>query len=162
MSPEQLRVPPHSIEDRFLSRVDKTEYCWNWTGSLPKAGQGYGWFSLGRKSERAHRVAYKLFVGEIKSGLVVCHSCDNRRCVNPDHLFLGTPAENNIDRHKKGRSFIPIGEGHGNSKITDEIARNIRAEYETGDFLQRELGARYGISQAVVSKIVLGQAWKHI
>lgn len=144
-----------TLEEKFLAKVEKTDGCWLWRGSIPKTGDGYGWFSLGNRSERAHRVAHQVFVGPIPAGMLVCHTCDNRICVNPAHLFLGTAADNNKDRASKGRSSRRATR----RKIDFEIAQRIRAEWAAGGRLQREIGAAYGISQAVVSKIVLGQAW---
>lgn len=150
-----VAIPPHSLEAKFLSKVEKSDGCWLWRGSIPKSGDGYGWFSLGPRSERAHRVAHRLFMGPIPAGKLVCHTCDNRICVNPGHLFIGSAADNNKDRARKGRS----SRHPQPRKINFEIAQRIRAEYAIGGRLQREIGAGYGISQAVVSKIILGKTW---
>lgn len=95
----------HTLEDRFWSKVNKTPFCWEWTASL---SHGYGQFMMpNRKLNRAHRVAWILVFGSIPLGLHVLHKCDNRKCVNPNHLFLGTNQDNIIDRVSKNRSWHP-------------------------------------------------------
>jgi hypothetical protein len=90
-----------TLENRFLSYVDKSDNCWIWKGTIHK--NGYGRLHIGKKSCYAHRVSWYLKHGEIPIGLCVCHTCDNPLCVNPSHLWLGTIADNMHDRDKKGR-----------------------------------------------------------
>jgi hypothetical protein len=94
-----------SLKQRFLEKVNKTEKCWFWTAS--SRGNGYGCIKVDGKVIDAHRVSYLLFNGEIPEGKMICHVCDNRMCVNPDHLFLGTSKDNVDDAIKKGRRFQP-------------------------------------------------------
>lgn len=96
---------PQDPVERFWKKVKKSEGCWEWLAVV--SSRGYGTFSLNYKSVSAHRYSYQLHFGEIPDGLLVCHTCDNPRCVNPDHLFLGTSLDNNHDMIKKGRSKPP-------------------------------------------------------
>lgn len=92
----------------FTAKINKTESCWLWQGG--KDGRGYGQFRLNGRVTAAHRAAYLLFVGEIPPDTCVCHRCDIPQCVNPEHLFLGTPRDNSDDKMNKGRHRMPDGE----------------------------------------------------
>ena len=88
-----------------LDKMGGDDACWNWIGAISTGG--YGVVGVAGKQARAHRVAYQLAHNSIPNGLFVCHKCDNRRCCNPSHLFLGTAAENNRDKIEKGRFTSP-------------------------------------------------------
>jgi hypothetical protein len=135
--------------------------CLLWTGAIRDAGYGViGAGGRGGKSLGAHRVAWELHKGPIPDGLHCLHRCDNPRCVNVDHLFLGTNQDNIADRVRKGRSKAPIfrGEDHAQAKLTDDDVRRIR---EDGRF-QRVIAAEYGVGQALISKVKRREAWQHV
>jgi hypothetical protein len=91
---------------RFYKKVDKTSDCWLWTAST-RGKTGYGAFKIQGKVVDAHRLSYQIHKGQIADGMLVCHTCDNRLCVNPDHLWLGTYQDNWIDALQKGRAKAP-------------------------------------------------------
>lgn len=127
--------------------------CWEWTRARLKGG--YGQVKRGGKTLRAHRMMYEHEHGDIPEGMLVCHTCDNPSCVNPDHLWLGTTGDNVQDKVKKGRQRgAPRGERHPAAKLTQRQAEDVRAEYARGTHTQAELARQYGISQAQVSGIV--------
>lgn len=94
------------IEKRFMNYVLKTNDCWIWTST--RCPKGYGHFQIGKIAAKAHRVSYEIFKGQFDRSLHILHSCDNPSCVNPDHLSLGTNADNVFDSMKKGRRFTKV------------------------------------------------------
>ena len=123
---------------------------------------GYGLKRVGKKLWKAHRLAWFRVHGEIPEGLQVLHLCDVRRCVNVDHLFLGTLAENMADRNAKGRQARLQGERHGMHKLTDEQVREMRALHESSDVTFAKLGALYGVSTTTAHRIVDRRLWRHV
>lgn len=141
---------------RFWKYVDKLsdEECWDWTGGTAR---GYGAFSgANREQIRAHRYSYTLHYGDIPGGMCVLHKCDNRLCVNPSHLFLGTLADNNHDAQRKGRSAK--GETHGKSKLTVITVLSIREDSR----LLRIIAKEHGVREGQISRIKNRQRWVHI
>ena len=117
-----------NVKERFWKKVNKTETCWLWTAATRA---GYGAFKIGKKIEGAHRVAYKLFNGDIGDKLV-CHSCDNKLCVNPEHLFIGTYSDNLNDSYDKGRKIWNYGKKirHGTeSRYSHHACRCDKCKY---------------------------------
>ena len=148
------------MEQRFLSKVNKTDTCWLWTAN--KNEDGYGAFYFNKKDRKAHRVAYELWNGEIPADMCVRHTCDEPSCVNPAHLLVGTHTENMRDKVERGRQRTnpPLGENHKLSKITDDEVREIRVL--RGFYSQTELGKMYNISKSQVYRIYHKKNWKHI
>ena len=146
----------NSLRERFFAKFHKTEGCWLWTAAC--SNNGYGRLAFRHRQDfiYAHRAAWLLFKGKIPAGSLVCHHCDIRKCVNPDHLFLGTNKDNLQDCSRKGR--MHPGELHGMSKLTEKDVRLIRQA--SGN--QRTIAKQFGINQSCVSAIRLGQRWGHL
>lgn len=150
-----------TVKERFEAKFEEDESgCWNWTASKRA---GYGAFGIDGRTQRAHRVAYQLYVEEIPAGLCCLHRCDNRGCVNPDHLFLGTYTDNNRDCENKGRRprIDTSGEKHGKAKLTEDDVRTIRTMYANGA-RQVDLARKFGVSQSAIYHIVHRCNWKNI
>lgn len=150
-----------TIEERFFSKVNKIKNgCWEWKGGKNK---GYGSFSIKNKTFSAHRVSYQLYYGEITNNLFVCHKCDNPCCVNPDHLFLGTPKDNMIDKVNKNRGYNGIQKGlrkgtnNGNCKLSDDQIEMIR-DYINKGYTNTKIAKLFSISHSYVSKIKLDKS----
>ena len=150
--------------ERFMSRVDQSGDCWIYQGD--KTTNGYGTVRVRNQRTAAHRYSYEVHVGPIPDGMLVCHACDNPLCVRPDHLWLGTPADNVHDMHLKGRQAKDVrryrGEAHARSKLTADAVRAIRAEYVPRKVPQRELARRYGVSQRLVLMVLKREIWRHV
>jgi len=144
-----------NYEDRFWSKINKSVTgCWEWFGSLDTSG--YGLFRFQRRLVKAHRFSWQLVHGEIPKGLLVCHHCDNRRCVNPAHLFLGTNKDNMQDasskrRWKKQRPCRRV--------LSNEQVKEIRTILNEGHRVGGKIARQYGITPTMVSYIRRNKSW---
>lgn len=164
-----LTTPP---EIRFWNKVKKQpgDGCWEWQGCITK--NGYGRFGvLARKlSVWTHRYALELAGIEIPPGMCACHKCDNRKCVRPDHLFVGTLADNVRDMRAKGRNrtcpnpekFSPRGSKHYAARFTESQVVEIRKRYAEGGISFRKLGTLYNSPPEAIAKIVWRKTWTHV
>ena len=141
---------------RFMSKVNKTETCWFWIAAKSR----YGQFWINRKQKTAHRVAYEHFYGWIQENLNVNHICDNPPCVNPEHLWQGTPNEGSKDMVKKGRQAK--GENQGLAKLSAEEVIEIRTKYKPYKYTLKMLAKEYGVWPKTIHRIILNKNWKHI
>lgn len=136
--------------------------CWNWLSGCD--GHGYGAFLVCGKQEMAHRFSYQFYIGEIPEGKCVLHRCDNPKCVNPNHLWIGTKGQNNTDRSNKGRNAKNVqfqdrkGERNARAKLTNEDVINIRKSHLNGV----KCAEFYGVTHALIYAIRKRKIWKHI
>ena len=150
------------IESRFWELVDKrsSDQCWLWRGKV--LNTGYGQMRvMGSQKKAAHRLSYELAYGPIPDGMCVCHSCDNRACVNPTHLWLGTIADNQQDMAEKGRADRRPGELHPLHKLTDDAVRIIRVRVKNGES-RKTIANDFDVSKQTISDIVRGRRWGHV
>ena len=141
------------VTERILRTIKVEGSCWIWQGS--KLGDGYGCITIGRKTYRVHRVSYEAFKGPA-TGQLVCHSCDTPLCVNPSHLFLGSPAKNTEDMMKKGRHRPMLDAAHPNTKVPHaerETIRRLRADGAT----LKAIADKYGVCFQTISDICRGK-----
>ena len=159
------------IKKRFWKKINKTKDCWIW-----KEGcfiNGYGQFRVGTKKMKAHRVVFMMINGEIPKNKIICHKCDNPKCVNPQHLFLGTHKDNALDSKNKGRRAFGLrhgtytkphtrckGEKNGSAKLTKENVIAIRLQHKNTSV--DVLSKNFKISKSQIRNIINYRAWRHI
>lgn len=138
---------------RFMSFVNRSvpSGCWLWTGTCTQKGYGRFWFEGGKVG--AHRVAYQLFAGPLPVGSHVLHKCDVKNCVNPEHLEIGTNAQNHADAAERGLH---------QKKLTELQVLCIKMRHSLGRASQRELARRYRVSQTMIHYIVTGKWWSWV
>jgi len=157
-----------TLEQRFWDKVDKNTSpifyngarCWEWIAS--KTQKGYGSFGFtGGRTEYAHRISWIWSFGDVPDGLFVCHGCDNRSCVNPKHLFLGTAKENSEDMVNKGRSIV--NEKNPMSKLKESEVKEIREILSSPNRpSHQKIASMFGVSQATISMIGSNYIWKGV
>lgn len=158
-----MALPSGRVADRFWRRVEKGDGCWNYQGAT--FSSGYGAFYYDGQNVGAHRFSFLVAHGQPTPGLFVCHRCDNKRCVRPDHLFEGTPKQNYDDADSKGRLTTARrnrarGEMAGSARLATAQVRQIRASWPAET--RRALAARFGVSKGTIDAIVYGRTWRHV
>lgn len=149
------------IQSDFWSRIRKNSpvSCWIWTGATL---DGYGSLGINGKHIKAHRFAYEQYYGPIPKGMLCCHRCDNRACVNPVHLFLGHPKDNSRDMVNKGRSLR--GERQPRAKLTEQEVTFVKAHFipYNSAFGVTALATKFQVSQSTIRSALKGRSWKHV
>lgn len=152
-----------AVAHRFWNKVNRSDpcNCWLWTASRQR--KGYGQFSINGKPQIATRIAFELEYGDIPAGMFVCHWCDNPSCVNPSHLFLGSPADNIHDMDAKGRRVVApqIGSRHGCAKLNEASVAEIKARIASGE-MQKRLALEFGVTPGAINHVAKGRQWKHV
>lgn len=149
-----------SFTKRFEAFImpDMNYGCWLWTGTMNS--DGYGNFGVKASCHaKAHRVSYEIYKGKIPPGLIVRHKCDNPSCVNPDHLELGTHADNSSDRSKRNRTAL--GAKNGKSVLKPEQVYSIRSLASVG-MSERVIAREIGVHRGTVNAVLSGRTWAHL
>lgn len=156
------KYTPEQQINAFWNKVaiDESDFaCWLWIANRNQ--DGYGMVRWGKKQYGAHRIAYQLAFGTISSTSLVCHHCDNPACVNPNHFFLGSNADNAHDRDRKGRQITRRGETRPNHKLSDKQIIEIRALHKHG-LTYRQLAVRFNVSKTLIADIITRKTREYI
>jgi len=147
-----------TFEEKFFARVrkDSANGCWLWKGHIKR--DGYGLFHHQGRVAFAHRTSWTLHRGEIPKGMFVCHTCDVPACVNPDHLFLGTPGINAEDARQKGRFF---GQRLGRTLSPGQV-QQIRLLLAEDKMYMTEIARQFGVCSTTIRNIKFGRIWAHL
>jgi hypothetical protein len=146
-------------EDGYFKKVIKSDKgCWDWNGHLK---DGYGCFRFKGKDTKAHRISWEINFGPIPKGMFVCHKCDNRKCTNPEHLFLGFILDNTKDMISKNRQKGPIGSHNKKSILTELDIPIIRNRLSIGDSIKK-IAQDYKVTFQTIFSIKIGKNWKHV
>ena len=161
---KRIELSENAIE-RFWKHVNKKSdgECWEWEAG--KDRQGYGRIGAKYKTYFAHRISWFIHSGEIPKGISVCHTCDNRACVNPSHLFLGTQKDNMTDMTDKGRRCPPphvVGEKQGNHKLTEKQVIEIREKHMPYKYSMYKLAEEYGVARGTIYRVIHYLTWAHV
>jgi hypothetical protein len=150
-----------TLLERFERKIspEPNSGCWLWMGNYFR--KGYGALKANGKNVSAHRASWRLYRGDIPASKCVLHRCDNRACVNPDHLFLGTNDDNVADKVSKNRQHRAQGSSHGLAKLSEENIPMIFGLSRSGH-VQREIAERFGVSRTKIGQILTGRAWTHV
>lgn len=145
--------------NRFWSKVHKRSDidCWEWTGYIHP--YGYGKLKIRGRHKLAHRLSWIIAYGKIPNNMCICHKCDNRKCVNPNHLFVGTKSDNIKDRHVKGRSVK--GESNGRAILTETQVVFIKQGIQNG-IKRRQLATMFNVGMNAIDKIACGRTWQYL
>lgn len=157
MSSQVTKPKKKSLREKFEQRFRVTPGCWVWTHGLDN--NGYGKITYKSATTRAHRISYELYIAEIPSGLHVLHRCDNPACVNPDHLFIGTHADNMRDKTKKGRAIgAHPGESHHKAKLTVEKVLKIRGDARN----PTQMACEYNVDRKTICAVLSRKSWASV
>lgn len=149
---------PARIDDKIIPEA--LTGCWIWWGAIQSSGYGNLWD--GTRFKRAHRFVWERLIGEIPEGMILCHRCDNRACVNPIHMFIGDHKTNMRDMVAKGRSLVGDLNPMTNARLTVQFVQDIRRRYLEGGVTQKQLSVIYKVTPQTISAIVLRKRWQHV